>query len=156
MNNDVGRVAEFLQRNGATLATAESCTGGGIAVALTAISGASEWYLGGWITYSNNMKKHQLGVPEEMLHAYGAVSEQVAQAMCEGARKQSGASVALSTTGIAGPNGGTDEKPVGTVYIGCSTQEKTVVQQVLFSGSRAQIQKQTIDAALQLFLEHVS
>jgi nicotinamide-nucleotide amidase len=150
------RVAELMQRKGATLATAESCTGGGIASSLTAVSGASEWYLGGWVTYSNQMKTHQLGVPEEMFEEHGAVSSQVAKAMCEGARKQSSASVSLSTTGIAGPTGGTDEKPVGTVYIGCSSENKTDVRRCLFTGTRTQIQTQAAEAALQFLLENIS
>ncbi len=156
MNEVAIRVSELLLCKGANLATAESCTGGGIASALTALSGASEWYLGGWVTYSNRMKMQQLGVPEKMVEEYGAVSAQVAKAMCIGARKQSGASVSVSTTGIAGPSGGTDEKPVGTVFIGCSTEDKTDVRRFVFSGSRAQIQTQTVETALQLLLENIS
>ncbi len=147
---DIHSTVELLIRNGDKLVTAESCTGGLIASHLTKISGASNWYSGGWITYSNEMKISQLGVPLEMLKEHGAVSEQVAKAMCVGALKSSKSTVALSTTGIAGPSGGTDKKPVGTVFIGCSTKNETFVKRFLFSGNREEIQEHTLQSALQL------
>jgi PncC family amidohydrolase len=156
MTSDAVHVGALLKASGDVLSTAESCTGGRIAASVTDISGASSWYLGGWVTYSNAMKISQLGVPEEMLLAHGAVSEQVAAAMCEGAKKKSGATVALSTTGVAGPTGGTDEKPVGTVFIGCATEQGIEVRKCLFAGTRNQVQEQAARAALQLLHEKLS
>ncbi len=110
-----------LARTGATIATAESCTGGLIARMITAISGVSPYYLGGAVTYSNASKTTMLGVPAERIEAHGAVSPEVAAAMAEGIRNRLGATIGISTTGIAGPTGGTPEKPVGLVYIGLAT-----------------------------------
>ncbi len=152
---EISRVEELLIQRGDFLVTAESCTGGLIATAITKIAGASEWYSGGWVTYSNEMKITQLGVPEKMLQEHGAVSEQVAKAMCEGALEQSNATVALSTTGIAGPSGGTVEKPVGTVFIGCATKNGLCVKRFLFSGKRGEVQEQTLLSALRLLCETV-
>jgi nicotinamide-nucleotide amidase len=114
-------VAARLARTGSTLATAESCTGGLIARMLTAIPGISSSYLGGAVTYANSAKTELLGVPAELLAAHGAVSPEVAAAMAEGVRTRLGAAVGISTTGVAGPGGGTPEKPVGLVYLGLST-----------------------------------
>ena len=153
MTSDAEAIGRLLVDSGGNVATAESCTGGLIAKYIIEIAGASSWYAGGWVTYSNAMKKSQLGVTEEMLQTYGAVSSQVAEAMCQGARKQSGATVSLSTTGIAGPSGGTAEKPLGTVFVGCETQSKIEVRRFLFSGSRKEVQEQAAVAALQLLHE---
>lgn len=101
-----------------TLATAESCTGGLVASVLTDIPGSSHAYLGGWVVYANQRKTDDLGVPASVIDAHGAVSGPVAEALARGARERSGADVAVATTGIAGPGGGTQEKPVGTVWIG--------------------------------------
>ena len=113
-----------LARTDSTLATAESCTGGLIAQKVTAIAGVSPYYLGGAVTYSNESKGRLLGVPAELIAAHGAVSPEVAAAMAEGARTRLGATIGISTTGIAGPGGGTPEKPVGLVYLGLSTAER--------------------------------
>ena len=156
MTNDAALIGQLLCDSGLCLSTAESCTGGLIASKFTAISGASLWYAGGWVTYSNTMKTSQLLVPELLLDTYGAVSSQVAQAMCEGARKQSGTSVSLSTTGIAGPTGGTDAKPVGTVYVGCAIEEDVDVRHFLFSGTRSHIQNMAVEATLQLLIEKLT
>jgi PncC family amidohydrolase len=110
-------VIRFLKENGLTLCTAESCTGGLIAKRLTDVSGASEVFLGGCVTYANSAKEGLIGVSHESLEKFGAVSEQVALEMARGVRKAVGADIAVSTTGIAGPDGGTPEKPVGTVWI---------------------------------------
>jgi nicotinamide-nucleotide amidase len=118
-------VATRLAQTGSTLATAESCTGGLIARMLTAIPGVSASYLGGAVTYANSAKTAVLGVPVEMLAAHGAVSPEVAAAMAEGIRTRLGATVGISTTGVAGPGGGTPEKPVGLVYLGLSTAKGT-------------------------------
>jgi PncC family amidohydrolase len=153
MTSDAVAIGRLLSASSDNVVTAESCTGGLIATYITEIAGASKWYVGGWVTYSNAMKKSQLNVPEELLQTYGAVSSQVAEAMCKGARKQSGATVALSTTGIAGPAGGTKEKPVGTVFVGCATESGIEVKRFLFTGNRAEVQEQTAVAALQLLHE---
>lgn len=120
-------VVNLLTAAGQTVAVAESCTGGQIANRLTNVSGSSAVFLNGWVTYSNESKIRDLGVREETLKQFGAVSEQVAREMAEGARKVSRATCALSTTGIAGPTGGTPEKPVGLVYIGLATPTGTTI-----------------------------
>ncbi len=116
-------LVEQLKRTGATIATAESCTGGIIAHLITAIAGVSPYYLGGVISYSNQAKTDMLGVPPELIREHGAVSAEVAAAMARGTFERSGADLAISTTGIAGPGGGTPEKPVGLVYLGLATAD---------------------------------
>ena len=137
---------------GKTLVTAESLTGGGIGAALTAVSGSSAVYKGGIISYTNEVKHKLLGVSLETLERFGAVSEPVAYAMAEGARKVLEADVAVSVTGLAGPSGDDYGNPVGTVFIGYSDENKTVVKPCLFSGDRESIRSQTIETALQLIL----
>ena len=137
---------------GKTLVTAESLTGGGIGAALTSVSGASAVYKGGIISYTNAVKHNLLGVPEEILNQYGAVSEPVAKAMAEGARKALEAGIAVSVTGLAGPAGDEFGNPVGTVFIGYSDSSTTVVKHCLFSGDRDSIRNQTIETALNLVL----
>ena len=137
---------------GKTLVTAESLTGGGIGAALTCVSGASAVYKGGIISYTNEVKHNLLGVPGEILNQYGAVSEPVAKAMAEGARKALEADIAVSVTGLAGPAGDEFGNPVGTVFIGYSDSGTTVVKHCLFSGDRESIRSQTIEAALNLVL----
>ena len=137
---------------GKTLVTAESLTGGGIGAALTQVSGASAVYKGGVISYTNEVKHKLLGVPMDILDQFGAVSEPVAKAMAEGARKALEADIAVSVTGLAGPTGDEYGNPVGTVYIGYSDSKTTIVKHCLFSGDRDSIRNQTIEAALQLVL----
>ena len=137
---------------GKTLVTAESLTGGGIGAALTCVSGASAVYKGGIISYTNAVKHNLLGVPEEILNQYGAVSEPVAKAMAEGARKALESDIAVSVTGLAGPTGDEFGNPVGTVFIGYSDSGTTLVKHCLFSGDRESIRNQTIEAALNLVL----
>lgn len=138
---------------GKTLVTAESLTGGGIGVAITDISGSSEVYKGGIISYTNWVKHHVLGVPMETLDTCGAVSEPVATAMAAGARKLLNADVAVSVTGLAGPGGDEFGNPVGTVFIGYADEKQTVVKHCLFQGNREEVRSQTIRAALELVLE---
>ena len=138
---------------GKTLVTAESITGGGIGAALTAVSGSSAVYKGGIISYTNEVKHQLLGVPGDTLEQFGAVSEPVARAMAEGARKVLKADVAVSVTGLAGPGGDDYGNPVGTVYIGYSDENGTVVKHCLFTGDRESIRNQTIEAALHLILD---
>ena len=142
-----------LKKQRLTVAIAESCTGGLIAHTLTNISGSSDYFDRGIVSYSNEAKSELLGVPEDMLKEYGAVSEQVAKAMAEGIRTTSNVDIGIATTGIAGPTGGTKEKPVGLVYIAISTLENTVVKKFQFSGDRLQNKESTCNAALQMLLD---
>ncbi len=135
-----------------TLATAESCTGGLIAAALTAIPGSSAVVVGGFVTYSNAMKTRMVGVPEAALARLGAVSEAVARAMAEGALRETGADLALSCTGIAGPGGATPGKPVGLVFVAAARRRggATQAERHVFAGDRAAVRAATVDAAFAL------
>lgn len=146
----------LLALEGRTLATAESCTGGMIGELLTSVPGASKVYKGGIISYWSEVKQELLGVSEEALLNHGPVSMQVAGAMADGARKALRADVAISVTGLAGPDGDEFGRPVGTVFIGYSTKEKTTGKQFHFQGSRDDVRRQAAQAALQLILEEVS
>lgn len=140
-----------MNATGMTLATAESCTGGLIAAALTAIAGSSSVVMGGFVTYANDAKRQMVGVRAESLAQHGAVSEDVAREMAEGARARAGVSLALSCTGIAGPGGGTPGKPVGLVFIGCAREgAATIVERHVFPGDRAAVRAATVAAALDL------
>lgn len=134
-------VAFTMKKYGKTLATAESCTGGQLAHQLTAMAGASEYYVGGVVSYSNEVKECALGVRHETLLAHGAVSEETVREMVEGARTRLGADYAVATTGVAGPGGGTPEKPVGTVWIGVSSKKQTIARLLKFGDRR----QQTVD-----------
>ena len=138
-----------------TLATAESCTGGLVGAALTGLPGSSAWYLGGVVAYANELKIRLLGVPAEILAAHGAVSLETARAMAAGARAATGADFAVAITGIAGPSGGTPEKPVGLVFIGVAAPHGTATFKHHFSGSRAEIRQAATEAALRHLLEAV-
>jgi PncC family amidohydrolase len=151
----IHRVSSILKEKRLSIATAESCTGGLIAHTLTNISGSSEYFDRGVVSYSNRAKVELLGVSKESLDRYGAVSEEVAKEMAEAIRVRSGVDIGLSTTGIAGPTGGTKEKPVGLVYIGISTRNKTLVKRFLFSGDRLQNKEKACEEALKLLLEIV-
>lgn len=140
-----------LQDRSATLATAESCTGGLIAAAVTAHAGSSLTLLAGYVTYSNEAKTRMLGVPAAMLAEHGAVSAPVAKQMAEGALKDAGSVIAVSCTGIAGPGGGSASKPVGLVFIGCARRGKeTVVERHVFPGDRTAVRAGTVAAAFAL------
>ena len=138
---------------GKTLATAESCTGGMIGGMLTAVPGASKVYKGGIISYWSEVKQNLLDVDEEDLRNLGPVSMQVAGAMAEGARKALQADVAVSVTGLAGPDGDEFGHPVGTVFVGFSNGAKTVAKQYRFSGNRENVRRQAAEAGLRLILE---
>ena len=154
-----GAVIGQLIAQSKTIATAESCTGGMIAAMLTDVPGSSAAVLGGWVTYANAMKTAQLGVPPEMIEAHGAVSAAVVRAMAEGALSNADADVAIATSGIAGPGGGTKEKPVGTVYLGLAWREgdhiETDARIAHFPGSRATIRERSAMCALQLMRLHL-
>ena len=139
--------------SGKTLATAESCTGGGVGEALTAVAGSSAVYKGGIISYCNEIKHKLLGVPEELLQSHGAVSGPVAEAMAEGARLALETDVAVSVTGLAGPGGDEFGNPVGTVFVGYSDVHHTVCRKYLFTGDRDSVRMQAACAALQLILD---
>ncbi|MBQ7329339.1 MAG: CinA family protein [Oscillospiraceae bacterium] len=151
MTNLSSDVIKALQ--GRTLATAESCTGGGIGAALTAVSGSSAVYKGGIISYTNEIKENLLGVPAAMLAQYGAVSEPVARAMAEGARKALQTDIAVSVTGLAGPGGDEYGNPVGTVFIGYADATVSYANEYHFIGDREEVRNQAIQAALQIILE---
>ncbi len=139
---------------GKQLVTAESLTGGGIGAALTAVSGASEVYKGGVISYTNEVKHQVLGVPLDVLERYGAVSQWTAGYMTSGVRKLLNADVSVSVTGLAGPGGDEYGNPVGTVFIGYEDRKHSVVEHHVFSGTRQEIREQTIQAALRLILKY--
>jgi PncC family amidohydrolase len=143
------RLFDLLAGRNITVAAAESCTGGNIGHLITTIPGCSDYFLGSLVTYSNAAKIDLLGVPERVIESVGAVSEECARAMAEGARRVYHASLSVSTTGIAGPGGATDRKPVGLVYIGVATQSGTVVERHVFPGDRLAV----IDAATERALE---
>lgn len=146
----------LLRENNLTLATAESCTGGSLAGRLTDVAGASDVFLAGYVTYANEAKENTLGVPRDLLATHGAVSEPVAAAMAEGARRVSGATCALSTTGLAGPGGGTESKPVGTVFLGLATEgHPTVVRRCYFPLDRATFKHMTTSASLDLLRRQI-
>ena len=138
---------------GKRLATAESLTGGGIGAAITSVSGASAVFAGGVISYTNEVKHAVLGVPMDVLDTCGAVSAPVAKAMAEGARRVIGADVAVAVTGLAGPDGDEFGNPVGTVFIGYADESTAFARECHFTGDRAQVREQTIEAALALVLE---
>lgn len=142
-------LAERLLARGAMMTTAESCTGGLIAAACTELAGSSAWFDRGFVTYSNQAKTELLGVSPALIERHGAVSEEVARAMAEGALQRAAVQVAVSVTGIAGPTGGSADKPVGTVWIAWAARGlDTRTQSYCFQGDRAQVRRQTCEAAL--------
>lgn len=134
-------LAGKLTQRGWSLVTAESCTGGLVGSELTNVSGSSQWYLGGVVAYSNALKQNLLGVPADVLEANGAVSRETVEAMARGAAQRLGADCAVAISGVAGPTGGTEEKPVGTVWIAWVTPEKLESQLFQFSGDRLEIKR---------------
>ena len=147
LSSDVIKILE-----GKTLVTAESCTGGGIGAALTAVPGSSAVYKGGVISYTNEVKMEILGVPEEWIEKYGAVSPWVAMEMASGVRGLLHADAAVSVTGLAGPGGDEYGHPVGTVYIAYEDKQRNGVHHYCFQGDREAVRNQTIEAALKLIL----
>ena len=153
-------LAERLQAaslaGGATVALAESCTGGMVAAALTAVPGSSGYFLGGVVSYADEAKRDLLGVDAAVLAAHGAVSAQVARAMAEGARARFGACVAAAVTGIAGPDGGSDEKPVGLTYVAVADDAGVDVRRVVWPGDRAANRLDSAVAVLEALLARVA
>lgn len=146
-------IVALLAKKNLKITTAESCTGGMIASTLINVPGISDFYEEGYITYANKAKSKLLSVDEAVLNEKGAVSREVAEMMATGAAKEAGADMAIAVTGIAGPGGGTAEKPVGLVYIGCYFDGQVVVTKNYFNGSRLEIRKQTTQAALRLLYD---
>ena len=145
---DCRLLAQLLLKNQWKLATAESCTGGMIAAACTDLSGSSDWFERGFVTYSNEAKTEALGVDAALIAQHGAVSEQVARAMAFGAVRHSHAQVSVAVTGIAGPTGGSADKPVGTVWFGFSANGLLHSEMRHFTGNRASVRLQTVEHAL--------
>jgi PncC family amidohydrolase len=149
------QVGELLRRRGLQLAVAESCTGGLIGHLLTNVSGSSTYYMGSVTAYAYEAKVRLLGVSWDTLEKYGAISVETAIEMARGIRIALAADIGISVTGIAGPSGGTAEKPVGTVWIGISTSKEEYARHFLWSGTRLAIKKQSAQAALNLVIEHL-
>ena len=153
----VGRVARLLEARDARVATAESCTGGWIAKSLTDMPGSSAWFEYGFVTYGNNAKETMLGVEPEIIDEFGAVSREVAVRMAVGARVVSGADLAVAVTGIAGPEGGSDEKPVGTVWFAWDGPDRRAAARVeWFDGDRAAVRRAAVMAALNGLLRQLA
>ena len=153
----VVRLAEVLQQRGWTVTAAESCTGGAVAMNLTELAGSSAWFHGSFVTYSNELKEKMLGVSPETLLAFGAVSEQVVDEMSEGARLNAGADLSVAISGIAGPGGGSKDKPVGTVCFGVAVEgEPAVTETLVFAGDRHQVREQAVDHALAMLLDKLN
>ena len=156
MNNEQASIEELVKQlaaklteKGWMLATAESCTGGMIAAACTDLAGSSQWFDRGFVTYSNEAKTEMLGVPAELIARHGAVSEEVVRAMAEGAIRHSRAQVSIAVTGIAGPGGGSVEKPVGTVWVGLAIEGKITILKLLCSGDRYEVRHTTIFSSIE-------
>lgn len=156
-NELVMELSEILKKNDWTMACAESCTGGLLAKTCTDLAGSSVWFDRAWVTYSNAAKIQMLGVKEHLIEFNGAVSEEVAIAMLEGVIDKSGVAVAASITGIAGPGGGTEEKPVGTVCFAFFTPDNEItVSRQVFDGNREQVRMQAVIFVLEQFLKKLN
>ena len=150
------QLGDILLAHQLTVTTVESCTGGGVAHAITHVPGSSQWFNKAWVTYSNDAKHTEVGVRPDTLMSFGAVSEEVVTEMAQGARKKSTADLALSISGIAGPTGGTDSKPVGLVWFAVATKTKTITCFRRFSGDRELVREQAIVVGLEKLIECAS
>lgn len=153
MNSEIEQLLQLLSADlkaqGLTMATAESCTGGGVAHACTALAGSSDWFVGGFVSYSNAAKTRMLAVPADLIERHGAVSEPVARAMADGVLAHSEADISVSITGVAGPGGGSVAKPVGMVCFAWARRGQSTVSEVAhFSGDRASVREQAVLKAL--------
>jgi nicotinamide-nucleotide amidase len=147
------QLADALRARGLSIATAESCTGGLIAAACTAVAGSSEWFERGFVTYSNRAKAEMIGVPLPLIDAHGAVSEPVARAMALGALRHSTAQLSVAVTGIAGPGGAVPGKPVGTVWLAWATAAGVQAELLHLNGDRSAVRGATVQAALRRLIE---
>lgn len=143
------QLAKQLQAKNKSVVTAESCTGGGVSYAFTELAGSSAWFERGFVTYSNEAKIKSIGVPADIIERYGAVSKQTVQAMVVGALEHSLADVAIAVSGIAGPAGGSKDKPVGTVWFAWGSKEQQQASMRIFNGDRHQVREQAIEFAIQ-------
>ena len=148
-------IGDLLRRKGWTLSIAESCTGGLVCDRITDVSGSSDYFMGGMVTYSNESKAEHLGIPVNFIRRYGAVSAQVAKRMAKGVRKVFGTNFGLSTTGVAGPTGGTKRSPIGRVFIGLTDGRRTWVKKLDLKGSRREIKEKATEKTLQFFYERL-
>ncbi|MFC3093046.1 CinA family protein [Alteromonas sediminis] len=146
-------LAQTLSEKKWTVTCAESCTGGGLAFAFTSVSGSSNWFSQSWVTYSNDAKINRLGVDEDIIERYGAVSMQTVKQMATGARREAAADIAVSISGIAGPGGGSKEKPVGLVWFGFAFADYTLCEKQVFDGGRQRVREQAIDFAIQKLIQ---
>jgi nicotinamide-nucleotide amidase len=154
---DTAQLLDLYRNRRLRIATAESCTGGMIAAALTDIAGSSDVFERGFVTYSNEAKTQQVGVPADLIAHHGAVSVHVAREMAAGALKHSGADVAVAVTGIAGPGGGSEVKPVGLVYIAVARRDgDPAIERHQFRGDRAEVRKATVERALEMLAEAIA
>ena len=149
------QAVELLMKHNLTITTAESCTGGLIAATLVNVPGISGQFKEGYITYSNDAKEKLLGVSHETLERYGAVSSQTAEEMARGARQSANADISIISTGIAGPDGGTKEKPAGLVYLACCYKDHVKVERHLFSGDRQAVRNCAVREALRLIIQTI-
>lgn len=149
-------IGDLLRETGRTVSIAESCTGGLICDRITNIPGSSDYFEGGMVTYSNESKAGHLGIPLEYIKKYGAVSPQVAKKMAQGVRKAFGTTFGISTTGVAGPTGGTKRSPVGRVFIGVASGKRTWVKKLDLKGNRREIKKKATEKSLEFFYETLS
>ncbi len=149
----VARLAAQVMEKGLKICTAESCTGGLIAKSLTDLAGSSDWFERGFVTYSNASKSEMIDVPESVIIEYGAVSEEVASAMASGALRNSVADVSIAVTGVAGPAGGSVDKPVGTVWIAVASENQSIAKKYLFNGDREAIRSATMISANEMLLQ---
>ena len=153
MDSKTIKLSEILNGRRLTLSVAESCTGGLLGGAVTSAPGSSSYFRGGVIAYDNDIKRDILGVPSEDLEKYGAVSDQVVRAMASGVAKLFGSDCAISVSGIAGPGGATEGKPVGLVFIGVSFKGKTQSRSFVFNGNREEVRAQSVSAAVEFLIE---
>jgi PncC family amidohydrolase len=149
------KIGIILQEQSFTLGLAESCTGGLLASRITDVPGSSAYFMAGLVTYSNRAKTKFLAVPDEIIERHGAVSSVVAERMAKGVRAAAGVDISLSITGIAGPAGGSPEKPVGTVFVALATAKETFVRKFLFSGNRREVRKRSSEEALTMLLDYL-
>jgi nicotinamide-nucleotide amidase len=146
-------IGDYLRTKGGTLAIAESCTGGLISDRITNVSGSSDYFMGGMVNYSNESKSKHLGVPSNDIKRYGAVSPQVAKKMAKGVRKAFHTTLGLSTTGVAGPTGGTKRSPVGRVFIGIASGKRTWVKKLDLKGNRREVKEQAAERSIEFLYE---
>jgi PncC family amidohydrolase len=149
------KIGKILQERSLTLGLAESCTGGLIASRITDVPGSSAYFIAGLVTYSNEAKTNLLSIPDKIITHHGAVSNIVAERMAKGVRTAAGVDIGLSITGIAGPGGGSPEKPVGTVFIGLATTKKAFIKKFFFSGNRREIRRHSSEEALTMLLDYL-